>query len=66
MARDSTQSDGTTVAGNISVARRVTALIGMFALVGLLVVLVWRVYLHHQHAVPSDEPAVVSNLFRGA
>jgi hypothetical protein len=38
----------------------------MVALIGLLVVLVWRVYLHHEHAVPSDEPAVVSNLFRGA
>ncbi len=47
-------------------ARRVTALFGMVALIGLLVVLVWRVYLHHEHAVPSDEPSVVSNLFRGA
>jgi hypothetical protein len=47
-------------------ARRVTALVGMVALIGLLVVLVWRVYLHHEHAVPSDEPAVVSTLFRGA
>jgi hypothetical protein len=46
--------------------RRLTALIAMLALIGLLVVLVWRVYLHHQHGVPSDEPAVVSNLFRAA
>jgi hypothetical protein len=47
-------------------ARRVTAVFGMVALIGLLVVLVWRVYLHHQHGVPSDEPAIVSNLFRCA
>ena len=66
MPRDSTQPEGTTVAGGISVARRVTALIGMAALIGLLVVLVWRVYLHHQNGVPTDEPAVVSILFRCA
>jgi hypothetical protein len=40
-------------------ARRVTALLGMLALIGLLMVLVWRVYLHHEHALPTDEPAVV-------
>jgi hypothetical protein len=40
-------------------ARRVTALIGMAALVALLVVLIWRVYLHHQRGGPADEPAVV-------
>jgi hypothetical protein len=66
MAGDSTHPGGTTVADAVSMARRVTALVGMVALIGLLVVLVWRVYLHHEHAVPSDEPAVVSNLFRGA
>lgn len=31
----------------------------MVALIGLLLVLIWRVYLHHQHDVPSDEPTVV-------
>jgi hypothetical protein len=66
MARDSTQEGGTTVARRVSVARRVTALFAMVILIGLLAVLVWRVYLHHQHGTPSDEPAVVSNLFRGA
>jgi hypothetical protein len=66
MARDSTQAEGITVAGRVSVVRRVTALLAMVALIGLLVVLVWRVYLHHQRGMPSDEPAVVSNLFRGA
>jgi hypothetical protein len=40
-------------------ARRITALVGMFILLGLLAVLVWRVYLHHQHAAPADEPAIV-------
>ena len=40
-------------------ARRVTALIGMVALLGLLVILVWRVYLHHEHGIPADESAVV-------
>jgi hypothetical protein len=66
MAGDSTQAEGTTVARRVSMARRVTAVIGMVALISLLVVLVWRVYLHHQHGVPSDEPAVVSNLYRVA
>jgi hypothetical protein len=47
-------------------ARRLTALLGMLALIGLLVVLLWRVYLHHQHGVPSDEPAVVSSVFLDA
>ena len=51
---------GTVVARTVSVARRVTALFGMVALVALLVVLAWRVYLHHEHGVPADEPAVVS------
>ena len=48
------------VARTVSVARRITALFGMVALVGLLVILAWRVYLHHEHGVPAeDEPAVV-------
>jgi hypothetical protein len=38
----------------------------MLALLGLLVVLLWRVYLHHQHGIPEDEPAVVSSLSRAA
>jgi hypothetical protein len=47
-------------------ARRITALIGMLALLGLLAILVWRVYLHHEHASPSDEPAIVCNSVRVA
>jgi hypothetical protein len=41
-------------------ARRVTALFGMIAIAALLAVLIWRVYLHHEHGVSMDEPAVVS------
>jgi hypothetical protein len=40
--------------------RRVSALIGIILIVGLLIVLIWRVYLHHESRVPADEPAVVS------
>ena len=40
-------------------ARRITAVFGMVAIVALLVVLVWRVYLHHEHGVSEDESAVV-------
>jgi len=58
MAGDSTR--GTIVARTVSMARRVTALFAMAALVGLLVILVWRVYLHHEHGVSTDEPAVVA------
>jgi len=43
-------------------ARRVTALVGIILIVGLLIVLIWRVYLHHASRVPADEPAVVSIL----
>jgi hypothetical protein len=57
MAGDS-NAPGTRVARTARVARRVTALLAMVALIGLLLVLIWRVYLHHQHAIPSDEPAV--------
>ncbi len=58
MDGDSTQQ-GTAVARTALVARRVTALLGMVALIGLLLVLIWRVYVHHQNATPVDEPAVV-------
>jgi hypothetical protein len=58
MAGDSTR--GIVVARTLFMARRVTALFAMAALVGLLVILVWRVYLHHEHGVSADEPAVVA------
>jgi hypothetical protein len=58
MAGDSTRGIG--VARTVSVARRISALFAMVALVGLLVILIWRVYLHHEHGVSTDEPAVVA------
>ncbi|PYQ47341.1 MAG: hypothetical protein DMF59_19115 [Acidobacteria bacterium] len=66
MARDSTNQRGTMVAAGLGMARRITAVIGMVALIGLLIVLVWRVYLHHERGAPADEPTVVSNIYRSA
>jgi len=40
--------------------RRLTAALGMLAILGLLGILVWEVY-HHSH-VRSGEPAIVVNL----
>ena len=54
------------VAAGLGMARRITAVIGMMALIGLLIVLVWRVYLHHERGAPADEPRVVSNIYRSA
>jgi len=59
-------SKGITVARSAAVARRITALFAMIAIVALLAVLVWRVYLHHEHGAPADESAVVSLSFRAA
>ncbi len=47
-------------------ARRVSAIIGMAAIVGLALVLIWRVYLHHTQSDVEEEPAVVSLLSRSA
>jgi hypothetical protein len=40
--------------------RRVTALLGIVALLGLVLILMWRVYVHHQNGDVIDEPNVVS------
>jgi len=66
MAADSTHAGGTAVARRVSMVRRITAVVAMIAIVGLLMILVWRVYLHHERGVPTDEPAVVSLFFRAA
>jgi hypothetical protein len=58
MTGDSTR--GIAVARTVYVARRISALFAMVALVGLLVILIWRVYLHHEHGVSTDQPAVVA------
>ena len=40
-------------------ARRITAFIGMVAILLLVLILIWRVYLHHTSGVSHDEPTVV-------
>jgi len=45
---------------NFVLLRRVTALLSMVAIVALLLLLLWDVYLHHKHADQEDEPAVVT------
>jgi len=40
--------------------RRVGAILGIFAIVGLAVALIWRVYLHHEQIRDVEEvPALV-------
>jgi hypothetical protein len=46
--------------------RRITALLAMLALVGLVLLLMWDVYLHHSRAGSGDEPANVSLSYRAA
>ena len=41
--------------------RRLTAALGMLAILGLLGVLAWEVYHHHRHTL-TGEPAIVANL----
>jgi hypothetical protein len=50
----------------MNVLRRVTALLAMIALIGLLVLLIWHVEMHHEHGSPADEPAVVTIPSRAA
>lgn len=67
MAGDSkTAAEGTAVARTTSMVRRFTALLGIVILVALLVVLVWQVYLHHQHGTSAPEPTVVLMSSRAA
>ena len=44
--------------------RRITALLAMLAIVGLVLLLMWDVYLHHNNTGPGDESATVSLLSR--
>lgn len=44
--------------------RRLTALLAMLAIIGLVLLLMWDVYLHHRRAGIGDEPASVSLLSR--
>jgi hypothetical protein len=44
-------------------ARRIGAMLGMIIIVGLVCILMWRVYLHHrQSGDESDEPGVIAAL----
>jgi len=50
---------GTHIAFAMDVLRRITALLAMIALIGLLLLLIWQVELHHERGSVTDEPAVV-------
>jgi len=50
----------------MNVLRRITALLAMIALIGLLLLLIWHVEMHHEHGSTTDEPAVVSLSHRAA
>ena len=43
-----------------SMARRISALIGIAVLVGLVLALMWNVYEHREGSRVRDEPAIVS------
>jgi len=47
----------------MDVLRRITALLAMVALIGLLLLLIWQVELHHERGSASDEPAVVALVY---
>jgi hypothetical protein len=44
----------------MDVLRRITALLAMVAIIGLLMMLVWEVELHHERGSVTDEPVVAS------
>jgi len=50
----------------MNVLRRITALLAMIALIGLLLLLIWHVEMHHEHGSATDEPAVVALSHRAA
>jgi hypothetical protein len=50
----------------MNVLRRITALLAMMALLGLLLLLIWHVEMHHEHGSSTDEPAVVALSSRAA
>lgn len=50
----------------MNVTRRLTALIGILAIVVLTVLLMWRVYLHHRAGGDEDdEPGVIAAVTSG-
>ena len=44
----------------MNMLRRVSALLGMILLIGLLLLLIWQVEMHHEHGSTVNEPALVS------
>ena len=44
----------------LDVARRIAALLAFFALVALVLILLWRVYVHHRQADPYDREGAVT------
>jgi hypothetical protein len=40
--------------------RRLTAMLGIIVIVGLALLLMWRVYLHHRSGSDDDEPGVIA------
>jgi hypothetical protein len=50
---------GTGFAFAMDVLRRVTAFLAMIAIIGLLLLLIWQVELHHEHGSATDEPATL-------
>ncbi len=50
----------------MNVLRRITAFLAMIALIGLLLLLIWHVEMHHEHGSATDEPALVSLAHRAA
>lgn len=58
--------NGIGIAGLASMTRRVGAILGIVAIVGLAVALIWRVYLHHRQIPDVEEvPAVVEFVSSG-
>jgi hypothetical protein len=50
----------------MNVLRRITALLAMIALIGLLLLLIWHVEMHHEHGSATGEPVVVTLSSRAA
>lgn len=46
--------------------RRIVAMLTMAVLIALLMILIWRVYLHHEYARPAPDSAVVALGHRAA
>jgi len=50
---------GITIAHSARMARRLTALLGIAIVIGLVLTLLWRVYVHRESGGTVTEPAIV-------